>query len=343
MKKKTLMLVLASCMTANAVANDSPAIVQSDTQEHTFYGDKERGWYWYETNPETGEEEMFFQPTPESKPVVVPRDPNNSQPSQQAKKPEDVPLSQAWFRENFEKYRDYAIENPEDREAMRTYLYLEKYMRDRATKFAYARQEMVYADPYLDATTNRATANFGMKDMNIAATENKQHSLTQLGESTGVFFFYRSDCPFCKRQMPLLKIMEERYGFTIKPISLDGQPLPDSPWEDYLVDSGQARQLGVLKVPAMYLYEPQSQSVELIAQGLQSLPQLETRTVLAAHRVGLMTEEDVKLTRPVGLYPDINGNITGAVEAPNNAPEEFKELFNKATQTPSVKPEWEEK
>ncbi|WP_305817412.1 hypothetical protein [Photobacterium leiognathi] len=35
------------------------------------------------------------------------------------------------------------LKNPHDNEAMRTYLYLEKYMRDRVVQFGYARQKQV--------------------------------------------------------------------------------------------------------------------------------------------------------------------------------------------------------
>ncbi|WP_369686147.1 conjugal transfer protein TraF [Photobacterium leiognathi] len=90
-----------------------------------------------------------------------------------AAKPEDKPLSQAWISERtLEKYRDHAIENPRDTEAMRTYLYLEKYMRDRAVQFGYARQKQVYADPTFSIKQpNVLHASFGSKPINKEASK----------------------------------------------------------------------------------------------------------------------------------------------------------------------------
>ncbi|WP_051303326.1 conjugal transfer protein TraF [Psychromonas aquimarina] len=292
-----------------------------------FYLDSERGWFWYEINENGEKVKKYKEPKKAEQPTVIPKQKTSPKPQV---KPEDQSLSQAWFRKNFPKYRDRAIENPHDKEAMRTYLYLEKFMRERAMKFGYARQAAVYAEPFLDATANRATANFGMKDMNIDASNNKQASLKKLGEKSGVFFFYRSDCPYCKRQMPLIKLLETQYGFSIQPVSLDGKALPDSPWENFLVNTNQAQQLGVAKVPAMYLYEPESQKVELIAQGLQSLSQLEKRIMYSAHRVGLISDDEIQKMRPTGLYQNIDGEIGTQIAAPSNAPEEFKKLVTES-------------
>ncbi|MEZ9922315.1 conjugal transfer protein TraF, partial [Vibrio breoganii] len=124
-------------------------------------------------------------------------------------------------------------DNPYDEEAMRNYLYLEKFMRDRATAFAYQRQKTVYEDPFLDSTTQRPTANFGMRTMNIEASKNRAELLRHIGSKAGIYFFYRSDCSFCSQQSPLIAGLQREYEFSIKPVSLDGEKLPESPWEEF--------------------------------------------------------------------------------------------------------------
>lgn len=315
---------LVACITASGYswqvgAQDLKNTVKSETTKDTFddyLKDKERGWYFYESLPEDVKEEIRKR---DNRPTTIPK----------ATKPEDKPLSQAWFRKNFEKYRDQAIENPNDTEAMRNYLYLEKYMRDRAVQFGYARQKQVYADPFLDQTTKRSTANFGSKPINKEASKNRQSLLTEIGDKAGIFFFFRSDCPFCHKQMPLIALLEKNFGFTIKPVSLDGKPLPDSPWEKFYKNSGQAEALGVLKVPAMYLYEPETNSFELIGMGLQSLSQLEKRTVYAASRSGLITEEQFNTIKPTNQYQSPDGSIN-ELPVPENAPEMFKQLYQQS-------------
>lgn len=320
-----LLAILATNGMADTPAENTPRD-QSEPVLDEFYKDSEKGWFWYETHPEEQKEKpKKRQP---NQPTVIPT--SKKQIKRSEVKPEDQPLSQAWFRKNFAKYRDNAIENPHDKKAMRTYLYLEKFMRDRSQAFGYARQSAVYSEPFLDATANRATANFGMKDMNIDANEKQTTLLTDLGKKTGIYFFFRSDCPYCKKQMPIIKLLEKKYGFTIRPVSLDGNPLPDSLWDDYLVNVDQAQQLGVKKVPALYLFEPKSNTTSLISQGLQSMPQLEKRVLYSANRSDLITDDELKLTRPSGLYQDINGEVGSQIIAPTDAPEEFKNLFTES-------------
>ena len=291
-----------------------------------FYTESEKGWFWYEANKveEKPKQQENTQPT------VIPKAANPTPKTTSKVKPEDQELSQAWFRKNFAKYRDNAIENPQDKKAMRTYLYLEKFMRDRAVAFGYARQAAVYAEPFLDATANRATANFGMKTMNIDAAEKKTTLLKKLGNSSGIYFFYRSDCPYCEKQMPIVKLLEDKYGFTVRPVALDGKQLPNSPWADFLTNVDQAQKLGVVKVPALYLFEPKSRTTELISQGLQSGTQLEQRILYSANRAQLITDDELKLIRPTSLYQDVNGEVGTQIAAPKDAPEEFKNLFNES-------------
>ncbi|GAD91269.1 hypothetical protein VHA01S_080_00090 [Vibrio halioticoli NBRC 102217] len=293
------------------------AIGQIEQQsEPEFYDDAERGWFWYEQLPVEEKEKFKEKLLKEIQPTVIPK-------SQQ---PEEKPLSTKWFRENFEKYRDAAIDNPYDEQAMRNYLYLEKFMRDRATAFAYQRQKAVYEDPFLDSATQRPTANFGMRSMNMEASKNRAQLLHHIGQQTGIYFFYRSDCSFCSQQAPLLAGLEREFNFAIKAVSLDGQPLPQSPWPEFLTDTGQAQHLGVVQVPATYLFNPQNNRFELIAQGLQSLNQLQNRIIYAAERSELISEQDVEQTRSSGLYQSVSGEYS-QFPFPSDAPQEFQEFY----------------
>ncbi len=308
-----------SSLDGNALTEERPTIKE-------FFDESEQGWFWYEVN-EKGEKRKIYEPSKETKqPTTIPKEKKGKV------KPEDQELSQAWFRKNFPKYRDNAIENPTDKEAMRTYLYLEKFMRERALLFAYERQAAVFSDPFLDATANRATASFGAKTMNLDAANNRKEMLSNLGDKSGIYFFYRSDCPYCKQQMPLIKLLEDSYGFSITPVALDHKPLPDSPWDSYINNVDQAEKFGVIKVPAMYLYSPENQRIELIAQGLHSLTQLEQRILYSANRVGLLSDDDMKKTRSSALYQDVDGDVGVPISAPDDSPEEFKKLFNNSLQ-----------
>jgi conjugal transfer pilus assembly protein TraF len=112
-----------------------------------------------------------------------------------------------------------------------------------------------------------------------------------------VWFFFRSDCPYCEAQAPLLQVLAERYGFTILAVSLDGAPLPGGLFPDYRRDAGHAARLGVVSTPALFLVKPEGPTFAPIAQGLLSLAQLQERITGAAVSQGWISEDAMPPTR----------------------------------------------
>ena len=80
----------------------------------------------------------------------------------------------------------------------------------------------------------------------------------------------------------------------------------------------------------MYIYNPDTNAIELVAQGLQSLPQLKKRLLMAAERADLITKEQYSTIIPTGLYSDVNGDVIGHFPMPENASETFKTLYNQS-------------
>lgn len=321
MKKSLLTLSLAvlPCMSSLAgpvAVEPAQPMAEANESTPTFFDDSERGWFWYEQLPEE-EKEKFRER------IAIEQTQQPSKPS----KPEDKPLSTAWFKVHFESYKQAAMDNPHDKEAMRTYLYLEKFMRDRAMAFGYERQKAVMAEPFLDSSSSRPLASFGMKAMNVEATKNRDALLSALGEKAGIYFFYRANDTFSENQAPLVKLLETKYGFTVRPVSLDGSSVDKELWESNLVDNGQAEAWGVKQVPALFLYDPESDSVSLISQGLQALPELKKRVVYAAERSGLISTEQADTIRGTGLYQDVNGQLSGGFPLPEDAPDTFKQFY----------------
>ena len=113
-----------------------------------------------------------------------------------------------------------------------------------------------------------------------------------------MLFFFRSDCPYCEAQAPLLKLLENRFGFSMLAVSLDGAPLPGGEFPQFRQDRGQAHALGVVSTPALFLVRPPDAVVPL-SQGLLSFAQLQERIVLAAAEAGWIGPEEYTRTRPV--------------------------------------------
>jgi conjugal transfer pilus assembly protein TraF len=169
---------------------------------------------------------------------------------------------------------------------------------DKSSRFAAATQRAVQRDPFLDEITQRPTATFAANLTNRQAGEQRDAVLVRIAERAGVLFFFRSDCPYCEAQAPLLRLLETRFGFAVLPVSLDGAPLPGGELPQFRQDRGQAEALGVVSTPALFLVHPPDAVVPL-AQGLLSFAQLQERIVLAAAEAGWIGPDAYSRTRAV--------------------------------------------
>jgi conjugal transfer pilus assembly protein TraF len=254
-----------------------------------FYFRDEEGWFWYQREPEPAPEAPPSPPPPPSAPTspavadTAPAGPK--------------PLSAAWLRAHIGAYRDAAIDQPTP-ENVALYLYLQRVALDKSSRFAAATQRAVQLDPFLDEITQRPTATFAANLTNRQAGEHRDALLRQIAATAGVLFFFRSDCPYCEAQAPLLTLLASRYGFAVLPVSVDGAPLPGGLFPAFRQDRGQAQALGVLATPALFLARPPEALVPL-SQGLLSLAQLQERIVLAARQAGWISDEAFTRARPV--------------------------------------------
>ena len=248
-----------------------------------FYARSAEGWFWYAEEPPAAEEP---EQAPEPAPDVTALPPAAAEPASPASAAPGgpPPLSAAWLRANLERYRDSAIDDPSPRNVA-LYLYLQRLAIDKAERFAEATQRVVWSDPLLDETTRRPLATFAANLVNREAAANRDAALTETAKVAGLWFLFRSDCPYCEAQAPLLKVLTARYGFDVQAVSLDGKPLPSGFFRDFRADRGQAKALGVVSTPALFLARPPDGLVPL-SQGVLSLAELEQRIVHAATEAG---------------------------------------------------------
>jgi conjugal transfer pilus assembly protein TraF len=250
-----------------------------------FYERSAEGWFWYAEEPPEPEEP---EPEPEAPPPPVPAPPlaESAEPEQPAPTTPagPAPLSAAWLRANLERYRDQAIDDPSPSNVA-LYLYLQRLVLDKAERFAEATQRAVWSDPLLDETTRRPLATFAANLVNREAGAAREAALREIAKTAGLWFFYRADCPYCEAQAPLLDLLRTRYGLSVRAIALDGRPLPGGFFPTFATDAGQAKALGVVSTPALFLVRPPD-GVVPIAQGVLSLAELQERLVNAATEAG---------------------------------------------------------
>jgi len=255
-----------------------------------YYQRKEQGWFWRE-----------LLPVPTETNSEVPPDADAPSPTEEAAlTTSPAAFSPEWMRENLPKYRDRALQEPTS-ENVRAYFYLQRYAMDMAERFALVAQKVVLADPSLDENTRRPISSYGSHVFDEMARENTVRVATKVATMAGVWYFYRSDCPYCAAQNPVLERLQRRIGLAVLPIALDDRAMPDGTFENFVPNRGHAQQLGVTQTPTLYLVRKPNEFV-LLSEGLLTDDGLLERIVHAGHDAQWITDEEfnsTRATRPV--------------------------------------------
>lgn len=280
------------------LATAQPALAD----EGTFYERKAEGWFFYEPEPLPLEPPPEPEPEPEPKTVVVSPPPTESS-AEPAEPTGPAPFSTVWIRENLPKYQEAALDDPTNVEKAAAVALVKRLALDKAEQFTHTHEKMMLKYPILDESTNRSQSSFATKAMDRSAANNADKLLTKIANNTlGLFYFYEDECPVCIAQTSPLRTLVNRYRFKIQPISMDGSHLPVKGYENFKVDEGQSRVLGVVKAPAIYLVVTPDQILSL-GQGGTSASDLNKSLLLQAQAAGVITDEEYQSTRTSSFNP----------------------------------------
>ena len=236
-------------------------IVVAEAQEASprYWSDAWRGWHFYEEPEPRPKGQRDARPSPPRRPAPAP-----------ARPAEIVEFER--LQKAVEQTRHIAIMRPTEAN-VRRYMELEAQVVARASTFADMAQRIAWATPELDPTLQGRPVNAKALEV-FEQTElaDRSRSIAELGRDHVLFFFYRSDCPYCHAFSPTLEAFSARFGIQIVPISVDGKGLPSFP--TFRRDNGIARTLQVTQVPAIYLAEPYTGKIVPIGFGVLSESQL---------------------------------------------------------------------
>jgi len=227
------------------------------------------GWWsrsiW--ENPERGT--VWYPPERLEAPEVKPEDAPKNKEAQRAPEIDEFERIQKRLGE----LRQIAIITP-TQENIRAYIEFQEAQMQRASVFADQWRRTLWANPEL-AYDGRPVNATGINSFDAAYGQRVKGSLNQLANTHGLYFFFRSDCPYCHAMAPTLELLQRTHGIRIIAISMDGGSLPQFP--NALPNRGQAEQLGVRSVPSYFIAEPSKRSVLPLGSGVMSLSALEDR------------------------------------------------------------------
>lgn len=259
---KYLSAFLALAFTVAATAQVPAQKIGSDAHGSSHWADSRRGWHFYE-DPEP-------EPIEQSLPKAVSPPAAPDAKAEPQKPPEIVQFER--LQKKLEEYRNIAIINPTEAN-VRRYMELESRVVGQASLFADVAQRVAWATPELDPTLQGRPVN--AKALEVFEQDQLQarsRSIAELGKDHVLFFFFRSDCPYCHAFAPTLQAFQARHGITVVPISVDGGGIPGFP--NPRRDNGIAGTLRVNQVPAVFLAQPFTGKISPIGFGVLSESQL---------------------------------------------------------------------
>lgn len=196
-----------------------------------------KGWYWYEDKVKQDKE-----------------------------KPEKPSAKLAAQREQYDEALAAAVTDPTP-DNIRAYMMISKHINDQAGDFAKAFKEVIRVSPALDRSmTARPSDSQSLMVYQQQEQREKSKALKSIASKNGIVYFFRSDCPYCETFSPMLKRFAHTFGFTVIPITLDGQGSKSYP--NPKTNSPLASQMKVSAVPATFLVQPSTNKVTPIAYGL---------------------------------------------------------------------------
>ncbi|WP_406625159.1 conjugal transfer protein TraF [Acidovorax sp. SDU_ACID1] len=256
---------ILACLAAAAAQGQETLPELSLAPSAPYWSDRWRGWHFYE-DPES--EDLPVAPTPQAqRPVASPPRP-----------PELVEFER--LQKTLEDFRNIAIMRPTEAN-VRRYMELESQVVNRASYFADVAQRVAWATPALDPTLQGRPVNAkALEVFEQQQREERSGSVTELGRDHVLFFFYRSDCPYCHAFAPVLAAFQARYGIQVVAVSVDGGPMPGFP--NARPDNGIATTLKVTQVPAVFLAQPYTGKITPIGFGVLSESQLLERIAIVS-------------------------------------------------------------
>lgn len=239
------------------------------------------GWIWY--TPMPAAQPRPLRPAPPHSTATAPMGPRE--------------WSTAWIRATLPRLRDLAIQDPSEKN-VRAYLLLQHLAMDRAQRFAEVSMMVTQGDPTLDENTRFPLATGAAQAGVERAKQGMVTAIQILAKTTGMYFFFSSTCEYCHADLPVLRTFELETGMKVVGISLDGQPIDNQLFPNYLINTDQAQRLGVSYTPAFFLVHPPNLTdVVELGQGYLSLQQLEQRTVEEAYYHGWLSPATYRATR----------------------------------------------
>ena len=180
------------------------------------------------------------------------------------------------LRRQLEESRAAAVLDPTP-EKVAAYLRLQQETLAKAAAFSDVFRRTVWATPELDYTLKRPVGALAKQLWSDERREARNTALARLGERYGLIYLGHAGCAACRVFGPLLRAFATRHGLDVLAVSMSGEALEG--WPEAVPDNGRAQKLGLAgsPVPAVVLFDTQTERVLPVGFGVMAEDQLAER------------------------------------------------------------------
>lgn len=310
MKKCISLIVSCLILASGAVAQDDDENKRrSNTEKPTYYSPDSKGWFFYDESIflKNEEEPEIQQPTPEK---AINQN-NKSEPTQ-------VALDVTWLRDNMPQMLDDMQNNPTDENIAR-YVFAQRLLLDMSSRVSTNVMRFMEENPILDENNRRPTTGMDLVTFKGQVADNRKSVMSKIADKAHVWFFYKSTCDFCHRQIPILQAFYRRYGVTVLAVSMDGPRIAGMDNFSHRVDTNRfwTQQMNITRTPTLMLMMNDGSGFTKLTNGLETLPFIEDRIMTIGRQMDLITEEELEKAQDV---LDINSlkKVDGTLLADKN-------------------------
>lgn len=198
--------------------------------------------------------------------------------------------------EDYEEKFAIAVLNP-SRENILAEMAAKKKFMDMSENFANRYQQVTWTTPEFDYTLEHPMRTDTLWANGKDGYDRIQKKFSDAAKQFGLLYVFRSDCPYCKKFAPVLKLFANAHGFSIISVSLDGQGTADFP--NPVTDIRVLKRRNALPeaVPALYLVDPKQPEAQVLGFGLMNAKDMEQRI---AEAVGINTQQGTISASKIG-------------------------------------------
>ena len=239
--------------------------------ENIFYNDRERGWYFGESFAVEKKPQPTRKNLSEMNADQVLETLNAVQ--------KEMQVRQARFT------LEPTVENT------RAFLDYQRLMFKNGSEASEAMKTVLIKYPYLDSRLENPINQQAIQIQTLESKAANDLKIKEFAQNFKLYYFFKSNCPYCQAFQPVLEKLGKVYGFKIEAIGHEGNKLENTDSISTRIDNTLASKLNITTYPTIIAYNNQNNIYLPISRGFLPLEDLKLNILhVYSHIVNLSLE-----------------------------------------------------